>query len=158
LLAHGKLAVLAAVAGLAGAQQLPRQRAPATASLEGILRNSTKLGLGGATVVLRNVATGETVEKVTAGDGGFRFQEIAPGRYELATRLEGFETWSRADILLNAGDAVTVEAELKPLEIASPLRREVEPGPPYRNLPESGTPEPENAADAESLEIRLARL
>jgi hypothetical protein len=72
-------------------QRLPRQLQPATASLQGIVRNELGLGLGDVLVTLQDVSTGEKHEKHTMGDGVFRFPNVPPGSYILQVSREGFQ-------------------------------------------------------------------
>src|SRR5580700_12334292 len=68
----------------AGSQQLPRQTAPTTAVIQGVVRNPRGLGLGGVVVRLWN-ASSQTEDRRTSttGDGAFRFLNVSPGTYDL---------------------------------------------------------------------------
>ena len=68
----------------------------------------------------------------------FRFQNLAPGRYALRARLEGFQQFDRPDIVLRAGDVFAVEVVLQPVAQGAPQVRtipEAAPEPPYNTLP-----------------------
>ena len=56
----------------------------------------------------------------TNADGVFRWTDLAPGTYLLLVQSDGFESLTRDDLRLDAGDVVTVELTLSPS--AMPLR------------------------------------
>ncbi|MBI3665831.1 MAG: carboxypeptidase regulatory-like domain-containing protein [Acidobacteria bacterium] len=103
-------------------QRIPRQAAAATAAIQGIVRNEDRLGLGGVTVILRDVSGGQSFQANTTGDGVFRLLNLPAGRYEMTARREGFEPFERADIPLAAGDVFTLDMSLKMIPAAGPMR------------------------------------
>lgn len=123
-------------------QRIPRQTTPATAAVQGVLRNPLGLGLGGAAVRLRNLADGRTFETTTTGDGVFRFLKLPSGHYELKANLDGFEPLARDDIHLHAGDVFALDAVLTPIPPEPSRPREAIPGAPYRALPEPQLSDP----------------
>jgi hypothetical protein len=126
-------------------ERIPRQAPVLTAALQGILRNPVGLGLGGASVSLRNVVSGQTLQLTTTGDGVFRFINLPPGQYELIIMLDGFERVLRS-YTLSAGDVVGIEEFLNPIATVPAPRLEAAPAPPYRTLPDSAAVEPAPAA------------
>jgi len=74
------LAWLCAITVLAPAlaqdQRLPRQTPAQTMALQGIVRDLSGLGLGGVSLILRNLANEQTVSTATSGDGVFRFMKL----------------------------------------------------------------------------------
>jgi hypothetical protein len=123
-------------------QRIPRQASRQTAALQGIIRDTSTRGVVGARIALTNRATGATRTISADADGVFRFTELAPGSYLLLVQIDGFENMTRDDLLLNAGDVVTIELTLAPSPTAaarpSRLPRMVELGPPAPAI-ESGT-------------------
>ena len=123
-------------------QRIPRQASRQTAALQGIIRDTSTRGVVGARIALTNRATGATRTISADADGVFRFTELAPGSYLLLVQIDGFENMTRDDLLLNAGDVVTIELTLapSPTAVARPSRlpRMVELGPPAPAI-ESGT-------------------
>ncbi len=115
-------------------QRIPRQVAPKSAALQGIIRDSTARGIVGAMIALTNRATGATRTISANADGVFRFTDLGTGSYLLLVRSDGFENLTRDDLLLNAGDVVTIELTLVPSPTvavpASRLPRMAELGPP----------------------------
>lgn len=124
-------------------QRLPRQIAPSTAALQGIVRTEEGLGLGAVTVALQNVASGQTVSTTTTGDGVFRFLDLPPGRYQVNASREGFEPFSRGEIELMASQVFALEFMLKglPATPGPPAPAPTEPASPYRTLPQETPPE-----------------
>ncbi|HTS48539.1 MAG TPA: carboxypeptidase regulatory-like domain-containing protein, partial [Bryobacteraceae bacterium] len=138
-------------------QRIPRQSAPATAALQGIVRTAdTALGLGGVAVTLQNLSTGRSTNVTSSGDGAFRFLNLAPGRYQIKAAREGFQPFARGEIELKPGDVFSLEFSMQPA-VSSEGVREVprqpelgpkpsavparaEPSSPYRTLPEEPPP------------------
>jgi len=104
------------------------------AALEGIVQNSAARGIVGAVIALTNRATGLTRTLSTDADGVFRWTDLAPGTYLLLVQSDGFESLTRDDMKLDAGDVVTLELTLSFSAIsgapASRLPRMPELGPP----------------------------
>jgi hypothetical protein len=117
-------------------ERIPRQAPVLTAALQGILRNQTGLGLGGASVSLRNLGSGQNLQVTAPGDGVFRFLNLPPGRYELSVIFDGFERLDRT-YTLSAGDVLVFEEALNPIPLPAAPRLETAPSPPYRTLPDS---------------------
>jgi hypothetical protein len=80
----GTLLCLASLTGTAEAQF--------NGQLQGTVEDQTGAVLPRATVTLENTETGVTLNVVTASDGGFRFPNLAPGRYRLKGDLTGFRS------------------------------------------------------------------
>ena len=70
----------------------------------------------------------------TDADGVFRWNDLAPGIYLLLVQSDGFESLTRDDVQLGAGDVATLELTLSPSAMssaaASRLPRMAELGPP----------------------------
>ncbi len=124
-------------------QRIPRQAAPTTAALEGILKEPGGRGVGGMSLTLRHLATGAIRQTTTNAEGVFRLRDLPPGMYDLRAEGEGFATFTRAGLRLDAGEVVTVELVLQPAPVlaafASRVPRLAELGPPAGPL-EAGLP------------------
>jgi hypothetical protein len=116
-------------------QRLPGQSAPKKAALQGIVRDPNGKPVIGATVILRNLATDQKVEKISNAQGVFRFIDIAPGDYELKIIAAGFQEFTNPALQLKPGDDFVREIAL----IAAPSTA---PAPPqFPQLP-AGTTNP----------------
>ena len=84
---------------LSGLGALGRAHAAAqtpTFAVEGIVTDEQQAVLPGATVTIRNVATGLTRTAVTDASGRYVFSALPPeGRYEIQVELTGFSTQLR---------------------------------------------------------------
>jgi hypothetical protein len=139
------IAWLCAVTMFAQEQRLPRQTPARTAGLQGILRDPSGLGLGGASITLRNLENEQSVSTTTSGDGVFRFLSLPPGRYALQAELDGFERIDQTVVALNGVDTLAVELTMTRVPApARPAPPEPPPQPPYRTLPQ---PPPEGLPD-----------
>ncbi|MBZ5674773.1 MAG: carboxypeptidase-like regulatory domain-containing protein [Acidobacteriia bacterium] len=136
---------ICAAAAFAQDQRLPRQTPSQTAAVQGILRDPSGLGLGGAAVTLRNLGNEQTFSTMTLGDGVFRFLNLTPGRYTLQATLDGFQRIDRTFTVLSGVDTFALELIMTPVPAAPhPVPPEAPPQPPYRTLPQpppEGLPE-----------------
>jgi hypothetical protein len=134
-----------------GEQRIPRQIPAKTAALQGIVRDGAARGIIGALIALTNRATGMTRTLSTNADGVFRWTGLAPGTYLLLVQSDGFASLTRDDVLLDAGDVVTVELTLSPLSAsAAPASR-------LPRRPELGPPVPGSAATVAASSYRELR-
>ena len=85
-----------------------------TFDLEGVVTDAQQAVLPGATVTIRNMATGLTRSTSTDENGRFVFASLPPeGNYTLQTELAGFATELRQDLVFNAGQRVVLNFSLK---------------------------------------------
>jgi hypothetical protein len=100
-------------------QQIPGQTAPKKGAIQGIVRDTNKNPVIGATVLLRNKASGFELKKSSDAQGVFRFIDILRGSYELEIEGEGYEKFVEGGIQVNAGDALIREITLTPAPTAA---------------------------------------
>ncbi len=86
--------------------------APATGTLDGRLTDSHSTPLPQATVVVRNLTTGETVRSVTGKNGVYRFTGLGPGEYRLEAEVPEIGKGAVEGIVISAGHATRVQAAL----------------------------------------------
>ena len=84
-----------------------------TATLLGIVQDSTKASLPAATVKLINIQTGAENDSVTNRDGGFLLNGVLPGAYTLRIARDGFATTQVSGITLNVGDSKALLIRMK---------------------------------------------
>ena len=163
------LVLLVYVAGVANAgqvQRIPRQTFSNTAAITGIVSTQDGLGLGGVSVIARNLAAGSDWPATTNGDGSFRFLNLPPGHYQIQAARDGFLPFTRSDINLGAGDMLPLTFTMSAVPSGSDGARELPrlpdlgpkpPAPPqqpptsstYRNLP--GAAPAQDAVEAKPL-------
>ena len=83
-----------------------------TGALNGKLTDNRSVPLAQAVVILRNVATGETVRGITGENGSYHFANLSPGEYSLEAELAVLGKGSVDGILISAGHATRVQAAL----------------------------------------------
>jgi hypothetical protein len=132
-------------------QRIPRQSPRKTAALQGIVRDPATRGIVGALIALTNRATGMTRTVSANADGVFRWTDLTPGTYLLFVQSEGFESLTRDDVRLDAGDVVTVELTLSPSVMSGA------PGSRLPRMPELGPPVPAIAATVAAAAYRELR-
>jgi hypothetical protein len=96
----------------ASQQRIPGQTSPKTGAMQGIIRDSNGTAIGGATVVLRNIATGEMHKATSTAQGVFRLIDLPPGKYELNIAREGYASFVDAGVSVVAGEALIREITL----------------------------------------------
>jgi len=86
---------------------LPVANAQTSATLDGVVHDSTDAVIPKAKIELKNVATGKSLTAVSNHDGVFSFSGVDTGDYELYVRTPGFQEAEYKGIHLNPGDERT---------------------------------------------------
>ncbi len=81
--------------------------------INGTLTDNTGAVLPGVTVTASSPALIQPQVQVTETDGGFRFQALPPGVYELTFELAGFQNVKREGIRVVIGQTLTVDQKLE---------------------------------------------
>jgi hypothetical protein len=89
-----------------------------TATLYGVVRDSSGATVPGATVTATHQGTGLVRETVSEGNGDFTVTALPSGRYTLTIQLQGFKTYTNPSLELGAGQTVrqTFTIEIGQLE------------------------------------------
>src|SRR5689334_17519224 len=85
--------------------------AQSTATLEGTVLDSQSAAVPGATVVIRNTATGVERMLVTDATGSFVAASLPPGPYRVEISLQGFQTQTR-DITLQVSQTRALDIQM----------------------------------------------
>ncbi|HKH75043.1 MAG TPA: carboxypeptidase-like regulatory domain-containing protein, partial [Vicinamibacterales bacterium] len=83
-------------------------------SLAGIVTDTTKAAVPGATVTATNKETNAQRVAVTGSDGSYRVPDLDPGRYSVTIELQSFQKVVVDDAIVLLGRTLTVDAELRP--------------------------------------------
>jgi len=86
----------------------------ATASLRGVVTDTTKAVVPGAEVVITSVGTNQQHVERTDGHGEFSFQELFIGDYRVEVRSPGFAAWVNSGIHLDVGNQSQIAVQLVP--------------------------------------------
>ena len=106
----GTALVLAMLWGAAGSFA---QSQATTGVIEGTVVDETGGAIGGASVALRNTATGFERTVTTGADGRFRVPLLPLGPYTITVSAEGFSTLVREGVVLAVGQTVTLELQIQ---------------------------------------------
>jgi len=90
-----------------------------TATLEGLISDSSGAVVPKATVKLTNEATNVTQTKVTDERGRYIFTFLPPASYKLEVEMKGFQTFVRSGMVLQVQQAARVDVTLTPGEVAT---------------------------------------
>src|SRR3972149_4340168 len=69
-----------------------------TATILGVVKDSSGAVVPGATLTARNVETGQTRTAVSAADGSYRFAALPVGNYEVRVEHSGFQAAVRSGL------------------------------------------------------------
>ena len=108
---YRKASALAVALGLALTGTLSAQQG--TAEIRGRVVDQGGGALPGASVLVRNQASGVFRQSTTGADGNYFMTGVVPGVYELATEMSGFKKYGRKDIRLEVGKTMTVDVHLE---------------------------------------------
>lgn len=108
------LVLLAVLATPTAAQQ-------GTAEIRGRVIDSSGGALPGATVMVRNQASGVFRQGVTTADGTYFLTGITPGVYEINAELTGFRKFSQKDVRLQVGSTASIDIRLEVGGVAEEL-------------------------------------
>src|SRR5262245_33830645 len=89
-----------------------------SARLEGLVQDQSGAVIPGVTVTAMNEGTNITTESVTNETGRYVFVTLAPGSYRIQAELPGFKRAVRGGVVLQIGDARTVNISLEPGELS----------------------------------------
>ena len=93
----------------------------ATGTVEGIVKDPTGGVLPGVTVIVRNMETNVSRETVTDEGGRYRAAALQPGRYEVSAELAGFEGSKIADVIVQVGQNVPIDVQMRPAGVSETL-------------------------------------
>src|SRR5262249_32234856 len=82
--------------------------------LAGIVTDSTKAPVPGATITVTNKTTGAVRTAVSGTDGTYQIPDLPPGRYTVDIGLQGFQKVTNEDVIVLLGKTFNADAELKP--------------------------------------------
>jgi Carboxypeptidase regulatory-like domain/TonB dependent receptor-like, beta-barrel len=88
------------------------------AQITGVVKDTSGGVVPGVTVTGKNAENGFTRVAVTEGNGEYRLPSLPPGRYAVTAELSGFNTETRADIVLVIEQTAIIAFTLKPAAVA----------------------------------------
>jgi hypothetical protein len=134
-------------------QRLPGQSAAKNAALQGVVRDANGTPLIGASVILRNLATDQKIEKISNAQGVFRLIDVAPGDYELKIVAAGFQDFSYPALPVKPGDDLVREITLIALPSTAPTRPQFPQLPAGTTIPPIGSqPAPSSGAPPDAVQ------
>ncbi|HWC00266.1 MAG TPA: TonB-dependent receptor, partial [Bryobacteraceae bacterium] len=83
------------------------------ASLTGKVTDSQNAGVPQATVLARQIDTGQTFRGVSSGEGDYSIPSLPIGLYEVTVQVTGFKTFRRTDIRLEVGQRLRLDIPLE---------------------------------------------
>src|SRR2546425_1335092 len=85
-----------------------------TATVNGVVTDSSQAVITGATVTITNLETGLHRDNHTNETGNYTFNLLPAGRYRLDASLRGFSTQSLPEVKLDVDQVVRLDFVLKP--------------------------------------------
>ncbi len=83
-------------------------------SILGTVSDASGGSVHGATVTLTNEGTNASLSTTTSADGTYKFSPVRIGSYKLTATLQGFQTITTRNVVVNVGQDVVVDFTLKP--------------------------------------------
>ena len=96
----------------AGSCRTNAQLATTTANLSGTVSDPGGALIPQAKVTLTSPETGVSRESVTNESGRYSFNQLPPGTYKLAVRMDGFRPYEQTGIVLDAAQSATQNVAL----------------------------------------------
>ncbi len=84
-----------------------------TATILGVIRDSSRAVVPGVNITARNIDTGQIRSLVSGADGSYRFSALSVGNYEVRSEHPGFQTAIRSGLTLAVGDEAVVNFTLQ---------------------------------------------
>src|SRR3990170_2689467 len=84
-----------------------------TATILGVVKDSSGAVVPGATLTARGVETGQTRTATSAADGSYRFSALPVGSYEVRAEQSGFQTAVRSGLTLTVGQEAVINFTLE---------------------------------------------
>jgi hypothetical protein len=82
-------------------------------SLTGLVKDQNGAAVVGATVTVKNVATGEEVRASTDSQGAFTFPSLAPGKYAATVEASGFKRAEVPEITIEVSQIAKIDLALE---------------------------------------------
>jgi hypothetical protein len=102
------------------ARRIPRQPKTVTGAVEVLVHDETGHGVPGANVVLRDLASGKTVQATAGGDGVVRFRDLAPSQYKLEASGQSWLPYRSVPFEVTAGEVKMLAITLLPSPSSTP--------------------------------------
>jgi Carboxypeptidase regulatory-like domain len=83
-----------------------------TSEITGKITDEQGAVLPGVAILVTNEATGVFREVTSSGDGTYLASQLVPGRYKILAKLTGFRTTERTGLILQVGNAMTINLSL----------------------------------------------
>ena len=80
--------------------------------ISGTVADPTGAVIPGASVVLRNVASGSQIAAQSGADGSYALANVAPGSYEITVTMQGFEPFHDLGINIAGADSLRFDVRL----------------------------------------------
>src|SRR5437870_104447 len=100
----------------------PAAFAQTVAQLSGTVTDESGGVLPGATVTVTQTSTGQSRFVITGAKGDYVFTNLVIGPYKIAATMSGFNAFEQTGIVLNVGDARSVNIVMKVGGMAETVR------------------------------------
>ena len=115
-------ALMALLASVVAVGQTP------TATLSGVVRDTSGAVVPNVKITARNAGTGATRDTTTDSEGRYSMTNLGPGQYEVRAERAGFKTAAQSGVILTVGGAVVLDLAVQIGEVSEVVEiRQEEP-------------------------------
>jgi hypothetical protein len=83
------------------------------ATITGTVTDASGGLVAGVTISLKNLATGQVRQAISNTSGVYRFPDVGVGRYTLEASMQGFQKFTKTDIVVNVAQTLQEDISLK---------------------------------------------
>jgi hypothetical protein len=98
-----------------------------TGKITGVVTDSSGAAVPNATVTVKSSALMTPRTTTTAADGGYLFDLLSPGTYEVTVTASGFQSVNETGIVITAGFTATINSKLQVGQVTQTIQVEGEP-------------------------------
>ncbi|HLZ51909.1 MAG TPA: TonB-dependent receptor [Candidatus Acidoferrum sp.] len=98
-----------------------------TGKITGVVTDSSGAAVPNATVTVKSSALMTPRTTNTSADGGYLFDLLSPGTYEVTVTASGFQTVNETGIVITAGFTATINSKLQVGQVTQTIQVEGEP-------------------------------
>ncbi|MGA7575565.1 MAG: carboxypeptidase-like regulatory domain-containing protein, partial [Terriglobales bacterium] len=86
-------------------------------TIAGTVQDSSGAAVAGAAITIKGADTGSVYQAVSSGNGSYRVNDVAIGRYDLTIEAKGFKTSLQKGVLIEINSVAALNITLQPGDV-----------------------------------------